>query len=145
MAATEPDTKELVRQYLSAFNDFDYDAMRELLADDVVEHGAHEELEGFEEITNFLERYTEIFPDYSGTAEAIIAEDELVTVRFTASGTHTGEFRDIEPTGHTCEWTGIAIYRIENNEIVEIWLEEDRLEMLVTLEAVEPEKIHHFA
>ncbi|MFB6361498.1 MAG: ester cyclase [Halobacteriales archaeon] len=145
MAVTESDNKALVRQYLNAFNDFDFDAMSELLADDVVEHGAHEELEGIEEIIDFLERYTEVFPDYSGTAEAVIAEDDLITVRFTASGTHTGEYRDIEPTGHACEWTGIAIYRIEDDEIAEIWLEEDRLELLETLEAVQPEVPHHFA
>ncbi|MFB6361741.1 MAG: ester cyclase [Halobacteriales archaeon] len=145
MAVTESDNEALVQQYLSAFNDFDFDAMSEFLAEDVVEHGAHEELEGIEEIIDFLERYTEVFPDYSGTAEAVIAEDNLITVRFTASGTHTGEYRDIEPTGHACEWTGIAIYRIEDNEIAEVWLEEDRLELLETLEAVQPEVPHHFA
>jgi len=142
MSTTETENKELVRQYLNAFNDRDRDTMAELLTDDVIEHGAHEELDGFEEIVDFLDRYFEVFPDYSGTAEAVLTDDDIVTVRFTAKGTHTGEFKDIEPTGHKTEWSGIAMYRIEDDEIAEIWVEEDRLEILETLDAVDPAHAH---
>ncbi|PSQ14735.1 DUF4440 domain-containing protein, partial [Halobacteriales archaeon QS_7_68_65] len=58
--------------------------------------------------------------------------------RYTVRGTHTGEYRDIEPTGHTAKWTGLAIYRVEDDEIAEIWLEEDRLGLLEQLEVVDP-------
>jgi steroid delta-isomerase-like uncharacterized protein len=142
MSTSETDNEALVRQYLDAFNDRDRDTMAELLADDVVEHGAHEELDGFDEIVDFLDTYFEVFPDYSGTAEQIIAEGDTVAVRFTARGTHTGEFRDVEPTGHKAEWSGIAMYRIEDDEVAEIWVEEDRLEVLETLEAVDPAHAH---
>ncbi len=131
------DNKELVRQYLAAFNDRDRDTLAEVLAEDVVEHGVSDELHGVEEIMGFLDAHFEIFPDYTGTTEATIAEDDTVVVRYTVSGTHTGEYRDIEPTGHTVEWTGVGIYRIEGDEIAEIWLEEDRLGLLEGLEMVE--------
>jgi predicted ester cyclase len=67
-----------------------------------------------------------------------MAEDDLVTVRYVVSGTHTGEYRDVEPTGHTVEWTGMAMYRIEDGRIAEIWLEENRLDLLEQLEVVDP-------
>jgi predicted ester cyclase len=143
MSDSPADTKGLVREYLAAFNDRDRDAMAELLTPDAVEHGVHEELEGREAIVDFLAGHFEAFPDYSGTTEAMVAEGDLVTVRYTASGTHTGEYRDVEPTGHRAEWTGIAIYRIEEGEIAEIWLEEDRLGLLEQLELIdEPAAAH---
>jgi steroid delta-isomerase-like uncharacterized protein len=131
------DNKALVQDYLGAFNDRDRDAMGELLAEDAVEHGVHGEVHGRDAIVDFLSGHFEAFPDYSGRTEAVVAEEDLVTVRYTARGTHTGEYRDVEPTGHQAEWTGIAIYRVEDDEIAEIWLEEDRLGLLEQLELVD--------
>jgi steroid delta-isomerase-like uncharacterized protein len=129
--------RELVSRYLQAFNDRDRDTLAEVLAEDVVEHGVSDELHGVEEIMGFLDAHFEIFPDYTGTTEATVAEDDTVVVRYTVSGTHTGEYQGIEPTGHTVEWSGVGIYRIEDEEIAEIWLEEDRLGLLEGLEVVE--------
>ena len=130
--------KRLVREYLHAFNERDRDALAALLADDVVEHGIHEELHGTEEILDFLDAHFDTFPDYTGETERIVAEDDVVVVRYAVSGTHTGEYQDVEPTGHAAEWSGIAMYRIEDGEIAEIWLEEDRLGLLEQLEVVDP-------
>jgi steroid delta-isomerase-like uncharacterized protein len=135
---TADDNRELVRRYLKAFNDRDHETLSELLADDVVEHGVHEELHGPEEIIDFLQSYFDTFPDYSGSTDAMIAEGETVAVRYSAAGTHSGEYQDVEPTGKTAEWSGMAMYRIEDDSIAEIWLEEDRLGLLEQLEAVDP-------
>ena len=138
MSATQESHKDIVRQYLAAFNNRDREALSELLADDVVEHGIHETLEGQEEIMEFLDRHFDIFPDYSGTTETMVAEGDTVTVRYTVSGTHSGEYLDVQPTGNAVEWTGMAMYRIEDDEIAEVWVEEDRLGLLEQLEAVDP-------
>jgi steroid delta-isomerase-like uncharacterized protein len=132
------DNKQLVRRYLKAFNEQDREALSALLADDVVEHGTHEELHGPEEIFEFLDAHFETFPDYAGTTDAMIAEGDTVAVRYTVRGTHTGAYMDVEPTGHTVEWTGQGMYRIEDGEIAEIWLEADRLGLLRQLELVDP-------
>lgn len=137
-STSEEANKELVRRYLNAFNEGDRDTLSELLAEDVVEHGIHEELHGVDEIFDFLQRHLDMFPDYSGETEAMVAEDDLVTVRYSVSGTHKGEYQDIEPTGNRAEWTGMVMYRVENNQIAEIWLEEDRLGLLEQLEALDP-------
>ncbi|MFD1512046.1 ester cyclase [Halomarina rubra] len=129
---------ETVRSYLNAFNDRDYDRLSELLAADVIEHGIHDELHGPDEITGFLDAHFEAFPDYSGETDAMVAADDTVTVRYTVRGTHTGEFEDIEPTGRTAEWTGMAMYRVEDGKIAEVWLEENRLGLLEQLEVVDP-------
>ena len=138
MSSTEEANKDIVLSYLDAFNDRDEKRLAEHLAADVVEHGAHEELRGPDEILEFLNAHFQTFPDYSGETEAMVAEGDLVTVRYTVSGTHTGEYRDIEPTGHKADWTGIAMYRVDGDEIAEIWIEEDRLGLLEQLEVVDP-------
>ena len=138
MSALKDANKDLIRRYLNAFNERDEETLADLLAADVVEHGVHEELRGPEAIIDFLHRHFEMFPDYTGTTETMVAEDDTVVVRYSVSGTHTGEYRDIEPTGQTVEWTGLVMYRIDDGEIAEIWLEEDRLGLLEQLEAVHP-------
>ena len=138
MSSQEETNKELVRDYLNAFNERDAEALTDYLADDVVEHGFSEEHEGTDAIMRFLDAHFDSFPDYTGETEAILAEDDLVVVRYTVRGTHTGEYHDVEPTGHTVEWTGFAMYRIEDEQIAEIWLEEDRLGLLEQLEYVDP-------
>lgn len=138
MATVEDTNTDIVRDYLNAFNDRDREAMTELLADDVVEHGIHEVLHGIDEILGFLDAHFQPFPDYAGSTEAMVAQDDTVVVRYTVTGTHTGEYRDVEPTGHRVEWTGIAIYRVEDERIAEIWIEEDRLGLLEQLEVVDP-------
>lgn len=138
MATAENTNADIVRDYLNAFNDRDREVMSELLADDVVEHGIHEELHGVDEILEFLDAHFQTFPDYAGTTEAMVVQDDTVVVRYTVTGTHTGEYRDVEPTGHQVEWTGVAIYRVDDDRIAEIWIEEDRLGLLEQLEMVDP-------
>jgi len=135
---TENENKDLVRDYLRAFNEQDRDRLSELLAEGVVEYGSHEERREFEEIMEYLDALFETFPDYSGTTDEMVAEDDLVVVRYTARGTHEGEYQDVEPTGNNVEWTGMGMYRIDDDQIAEIWLEEDRAGLLEQLEIASP-------
>ena len=138
MPASHDSNTELVRRYLNAFNDRDEATMTDLLADDVVEHGIHRTLRGVDDVLEFLESHFDVFPDYAGSTDTVVADGDTVAVRYTATGTHSGEYRDVEPTRQTVEWTGMAMYRIEDDHITEIWIEEDRLGLLEQLEVVEP-------
>jgi steroid delta-isomerase-like uncharacterized protein len=136
--STTNENKDLVRDYLRAFNEQDRETLSELLAEGVVEYGSHEERRDFDEIVEYLDALFQTFPDYSGRTDQMVAEDDLVVVRYTAHGTHEGEYQDVEPTGNTVEWTGIGMYRIEDDGIAEIWLEEDRAGLLEQLEVADP-------
>jgi len=138
MSTQKTENKDLVRDYLRAFNERDRDRLSELLAEGVVEHGSHEERRDFDAIMEYLDALFQTFPDYSGSTDEMVAEDDLVVVRYTARGTHEGEYEDVEPTGNTVEWSGMGMYRIENDTIAEIWLEEDRSGLLDQLEVTSP-------
>jgi len=138
MTGTAERNKELVRRYLDAFNDKDREALSDVVADDVVEHGTHWEVEGFEEFMAYVEENVDTFADYTGSTEAMVAEDDTVAVRYSVSGTHEGKYLGIKPTGRDVEWTGIAMYRVDDGEIAEIWIESDELGLLEQLGLVEP-------
>ena len=135
--------KALVREYLKAFNDRDQDTLSSSLAPDAVEHGIHEIHEGEEAIVQLLDAHFTAFPDYRGRTHAIIEEGDTVAVRYSAEGTHTGEYEDIDPTGLAATWTGMAMYRVEDDQIAEIWIEEDRLGLLEQLEFVKESEPAH--
>ena len=71
-----------------------------------------------------------------------IAEGDKVVTRWTATGTHQGEFFGVGPTGKRIEMTGISIERFdEGGKLVEEWPEYNLLGVLRQLGAVlEPEQ-----
>jgi predicted ester cyclase len=63
-------------------------------------------------------------------AEIVIAEDEVVAARWTASGTHLGAWGAIEPTGRSATFSGVNIFRFENGKVAEIWNHRDDLGLM---------------
>jgi predicted ester cyclase len=49
----------------------------------------------------------------------LVAEGDYVVERFTASGTHRGEFMGAAPTNRTVAMPGINIFRLRDSKIVE--------------------------
>ena len=70
------------------------------------------------------------FPDVHIVVEDILAEDDRVVVRYSASGTHQGCLGPIPATGKMAKVTGTASYRIDGGKIKEIWLNWDELGLL---------------
>lgn len=48
-------------------------------------------------------------------------------------GVHKGEFMGLPPTGKPITMTGIEIFRIENDKIVELWGEANLLGLMMQL------------
>ncbi len=78
------------------------------------------------------------FPDFHSTLEDMFAEGDKVVQRFTARGTHRGEWMGIPPTGKQIAVQGIAIHRIAEGKIVEGWTSMDMLGALQQLGVVQP-------
>lgn len=63
----------------------------------------------------------------------ILADGDQVFVLFTNSGTNTGAFMGMEPTGKYAKWSGTSLYRFEGDKIAESTYVEDILNMLLQL------------
>ena len=58
-------------------------------------------------------------------------------LRLTYTGTYTGEFFGLAPTGNKVTMTAVAIYRIVNGKLVEGWFINDGLDMFKQIGAIE--------
>jgi steroid delta-isomerase-like uncharacterized protein len=76
------------------------------------------------------------FPDLERTLEDLVAEGDKVVVRWSARGTHSGDFNGIPPTGKQASSSGITIFRIADGQIVEEWSESDMLGLLQQVGAI---------
>jgi steroid delta-isomerase-like uncharacterized protein len=76
---------------------------------------------GIEAINNVITSCRAAFGGLHVTIDDMMADSDKVTCRFTARGTHSGEFMGIPPTGRNITMTGIEIFRIEDGRIAELW------------------------
>lgn len=65
------------------------------------------------------EEFLHGFPDLKVTIEQQIAAGDTVATRVIWSGTHTGTFNGIPPTGKSFSAMGMTMDRVENGKIVE--------------------------
>src|SRR5436190_2064627 len=92
--------------------------------------GSAEDASGLEGVRQSVAGYLGAFPDLSIRVEAQIAEGDLVTTRWTAVGTNSGEFWGQAPTGKQATVTGITIDQIAEGRIVESWTNWDSLGLM---------------
>ncbi len=70
----------------------------------------------------YVTAYRKAFPDARFVVEDQIAEGEKVVTRWTARGTHRGEFLGIAPTGERVTVSGIEFDHIVGGKIDEAWV-----------------------
>jgi steroid delta-isomerase-like uncharacterized protein len=137
MSAQE--NKALARRWVEGlFNEGDLDVADEILAPDFVLHAPFdpEGLRGSGAVKQFVSAYRNAFPDGYTTIEDQIAEGDEAVNRWTATGTHQGEFQGIAPTGNQVTFTGIDIIRVADGKIEEGWVELDGLGWMQQLGAI---------
>ena len=71
--------------------------------------------------TRWLEEQWTAFDDLTVTDHFSVAHRDIVAVRWTARGISQGPFMGLAPTGDTIEFTGVTMYRLEDNRLAEIW------------------------
>jgi predicted ester cyclase len=80
------------------------------------------------------------FPDAEFTFEPVVVEGETVAGHWGMTGTHTGEFVGLKPTGRTVRVTGTFITRYdEDGRAVETWENIDQFGLLQQL-GIAPEE-----
>ena len=129
------DNKSLVRRFIDAlFTSGDLSATDTFLAPNFVNHdppiGLPADAEGMRMAGSL---FRAAFPDWHSELHALVAEDDIVVERFTASGTHHGELMGVAPTGKHIELKGINIFRVRDGRITERWGRLDELSLLQQL------------
>lgn len=76
---------------------------------------------------NEAKGWRQAFPDLKMHIDVILAENDLVAVRWTATGTNTGTGNGIPATGKPVRATGQATFRFVDGKIAEEWATGDTI------------------
>lgn len=130
------------RTALAAIECFNEAARRDeyferLYEDDVVLHGyTPEPLTPKAAVKGFYQMFLDAFPDLHVDTEAMYVEGDVLTLRLRFSGTHTGKFQGVPPSGRSFSIPGITILRFGAHRCVERWAVGDFLGMMIQIGAI---------
>ena len=127
--------KAILRKLIEAINTLNLAGLDELIAPGF-SYPTHQ-IRGLEGMKQVIEAERKGFPDWHVTLEDIIAEGDSVWARLKETGTHTGDFRGLAPTGKKVTYMTVTIWRIVDGKIVEGWGVYDMLDYYKHLGVVE--------
>ena len=133
--------KDVVRQFGEAVNNYDYGALDEIMAADFVRHSqatSDVKVRSLEEFKQFVKASSESIPDMKGHIELMVAEGDFVAIYATFTGTQSGPMGPFPATDKTMKSKTMAIFRLENGKIAELWIEWDNLAILSQLDHFPP-------
>ncbi len=104
---------------------------------------SHGETHGRDGLKRRVILFRTAFPDIHFAVDNILAEGDQVAVQYTFSGTHTGKFGELEPTGQHISVTGILIALLRDGKIESANSVFDSGDMLHQLETEHKSSTHH--
>ncbi len=120
-----PATKAVATSYIDALNRKDWAAVQRLCRSDYVHHAPRVPAADLSAYMETAGRMFQAFPDMTATVEQLVAEGEYVAFRYTARGTHKGNFYGVAPTGRAVALPTMGMLRIVSGRIAEGWFEFD--------------------
>jgi len=134
--------KAVPRRLFKAMETNDQATMKEVLAPNFkAYHFGSSEPTRREEYLQSQAMYEGAFRDQKYTIIDQVAEGDRVTTRTTWEAIHTGDYQGLPPTGRRVLVSGIAISRVKDGQILERWLEMDRIGLLQQLGLAPPPKL----
>jgi steroid delta-isomerase-like uncharacterized protein len=130
--------KQLLRRFFEElFNRGDLRVADEIVSATYINHNpVPGETPGREGLKAYVSNLRIAFPDIRFTIEDLLADEDKVITRWSARGTHKGEFAGIPATGRSGYITAINIHRIQDGQIQEGWLNWDALGLMQQLGAI---------
>ena len=120
--STQDDNKAIIRRYREIHNSNNLSGLDAIVAKDVISHNLLPGLPpGLEGGKMAHQAFLETAPDIKTKTEYLVADGDKVVEWYTASGTNTGPFMGMPPTGKPWEIATVILYRLANGKIVETW------------------------
>jgi predicted SnoaL-like aldol condensation-catalyzing enzyme len=114
--------KETVREfYKEIFFRRNLDAVGRFMHDNYIQHNPDAE-QGRKGFIDFHKGFFAAVPDFCASINRMVAEDDLVFVYNTITGTHTGEgFLGYPPTGNHIRFDVVDMFRLRDGKLCEHW------------------------
>jgi predicted ester cyclase len=140
----EEDNIRAVRQVIEAFNTGDVSNVSQFISPQYFNHESQVDpvrgkLRGPEEFIDTVNNLRTAIPNLHHEEQTIITQRDMAVSMINVTGTHTGNFFILPPTGKNFSYEAVHIYRIgEDRKIVEHKAIRDDLSFLAQLEVVGP-------
>lgn len=110
------------RWFEEVWNHRNEGTINDLVGPDSVCYGEDGPMRGPEEFrVRMYVPFTSAFPDIRVTVEDVVAERDMVVVRWTGVGTHTCDGFGCPPTGRPVRFEGTTWARVRDGKLVEGW------------------------
>jgi predicted ester cyclase len=124
--------KQLVQRWFNeVWNQSRRETIFDLFAPECVLYEGHTPIRGPQEFADFHDRIRAQFDDIHIEQGVTLAENDLVSLRWTVSGIH-------KATGKNAKVSGISIVRVEGGRFVEAWQNWDAAGMAAQLSPAPP-------
>ena len=116
--------QSLIRRfYNEIWNSKEFDVAEEILQPDLSFRGSlGAEIVGIERFLGYVDGVHGSLSNYNCEIHSIINDEGRAAARLVFSGTHTGVFLGIEPTGRQITWDGAAFFTVRDDKIGTIWV-----------------------
>lgn len=126
----------LRRWFEGVWNDRRDDVIDEILTADSVCYSDHGPLLGPQDFREkMFQPFVAAFPDLRVTVEDILVDQDQAVVRWTATGTHTGEAMGLPASGKPLQFRGMTWVRTDGTHFQEGWQTSDIPQVLQQLAA----------
>ena len=125
--------KRVYRRFVEILNTQDFDALPEVVDPDSYREICVGFTPGWVNLEDALTSFKRIpagIPDLNARVDDLVAEEDKVYARLTLTGTNTGRFFGVPPTGRSYEVNMFDYARLEDGRIVERIQQSDTLSQL---------------
>jgi steroid delta-isomerase-like uncharacterized protein len=126
----------VARRWIDAFNARDDAAEAEARTTDYIAH-APDSIQtaalDSDAWVEFLGGFLEGFPDLHLEVQGTAADEGMTAQRILFTGTHTGPFRGLPPTGRRVRFSGLEINRMVDGKVAEHWFQLDAVTLFEQL------------
>jgi len=134
--AAAEDNRVVARRWIDAFNARDDAAEAAARTPDYIAH-APDSIQtatlDSDAWVDFLGVFLEGFPDLHLEVQDSAADEAMVAQRILFTGTHTGTFRGLPPTGRKVRFSGLEINRMVDGKVAEHWFQMDAVTLFEQL------------
>lgn len=118
---TERNKKVVKDFYEEVFKKHDLACLDRFMHDDYIQHNP-DVAQGKAGFVEFHRGFFAAIPDSCATINRIVAEDDIVFVYNTITGTHLGEgFLHYPPTGNKVHYNVVDMFRLRDGKLCEHW------------------------
>ena len=135
--------EELVRRYFrEVLDEGKVEIVEEIFHPRCVMHRPGGTVLGIDGVYGVAERTKETFSQFETQIHDIFGSGDRLVVRLSHRGAGAGIWRsrlgNYDVTGKTVNWNAIAIFRFEEQKIIEEWVTRDELAMILQFGLLEP-------